>query len=346
MNQPLTSRGLIGYAGAVLAGGISAALFAVARAHAETLLVFLTYLTPIPLFVSGLGSGAKAGVVASITGVLALYAMQVSYSTGTLYDIVGYLLAVAIPVAALTALALRYRIVSVSQVSQDALWCPEGILLSIATLYPCLMFVAAFAATWNIDGGLLHLTSQTITTLIEPVKEQWAKEGKLDADALLRIAASVQNFSRMVPAVIAWSWVAVMFVASLVAQRLLTQNKWQLRTPLQLKNVYVPSFVLYAAAVSGLVAIFAQPPYVESAYPYSYVAYNLCMTLFLPIIVVGLAVMHTIARTTRYPVIILTLFYVILAVMVWPIFLVALLGVLDQWMNFRRRLASGTETAN
>jgi hypothetical protein len=340
MNTPLPSRGLSGYVGAVLAGIISAALFSFARTHAEMIVVFLAYLTPLPLFLAGLGAGPRASLAAAVSATVALVAMQYAFGSANIIAEVGaYILVVVLPATLLSIIALRYRIVSVSQVSQDALWTSEGVLLSLAVLYPCFIFVAAVAATWHVDGGLLHLSMNFLNSLTEPIKQQWAKDGKIDADMLLNFDTAIASTARMLPAMMTWSWVIVIMVMGIIAQRMLTQNNWQLRTSLRLKNFYVPSAILYGAAVTGLIAIFAPSPY-------SYIGLNLCMILFMPITMDGIAVMHATARRTRFPLVVITLFYVTLFILHWPIVVVALLGVLDQWMNFRKRLASGTETAN
>src|ERR1700722_7788558 len=104
MIAPRTTRGPMGYVAAIFAGGVSAALFAVALARAETILVFLTYLTAVPLFIAGLGVGSLGGLIGSLMGTAALYLTAPSNFTFI------YAFVFAIPSIILTTLALRYRV--------------------------------------------------------------------------------------------------------------------------------------------------------------------------------------------------------------------------------------------
>lgn len=338
MSHSLTSRGLTGYAGAVLAGGISAALFAFALAHASTVLIFLSYLAPVPLFVAGFGAGALAAVLASATGMAGLYFHFAASSPEHVVSTVSYAVIMAIPACLFTALAIRPE--AASDAGQGQSMGREGKLLSVAVLYPCFLFVLAFVLTWH-DGGssLLAKTTDVLDTMRMTVETAMKEAGRLGAEEILVLGLWTQILAQVIPAITGWAWIMLMIVTSTVAQRMLVQNNWNLRPSLNGQNIQLPSAILYAAAASGLVACFAPGSW-------SYLGTNLFMILFLPLFVVGLVIIHAWARTTRAPRTVLTLFYVVLSVVLWMAFAVALLGILDQWMNFRRRLASGAETTN
>jgi uncharacterized protein YybS (DUF2232 family) len=131
-------------------------------------------------------------------------------------------------------------------------------------------------------------------------------------------------------------WIFVMMIDGLLAQKALERQKWNLRTGFSLKMLTVPNFMVYVAVVTGLCGTFAPAPL-------DYIGANLCILLSLPFFFNGLAVVHAWAATTRFRMIILLIFYSVITVAVALLFLVAILGVVDQWVNFRQRFTARTK---
>jgi hypothetical protein len=315
MNAPRTARGPLGFIGAVFASGVSATLFAIALMRAETALVLIAYLTAIPLFIAGLGGGSLAGLVASLTGALGLYLVAPSNFAFV------YTFVFAIPSIALTALALRYRIGA----DQKLYWYPEGYLLTAIAIYPCLFFLTVAGLMAGHEGGLLALTTEAFKT----IADQFSKQ--LPADQAALVHAALQRLAKFAPAVVGCTWMVVTIIGMYIAQFLLQQHNWNLREKFSLTGLHVPHWLIYAVALTGLAGTLAPAPY-------DYFGKNLALILGLPFIFVGLAIVHAWAATTRAPTVLLVVFYVALTLFIWLALVVALLGVLDQWVDFRHRM--------
>ncbi len=306
----------MGYAGAIVAGGVSAALFTIAVAHAGSLLIFLIYLTAIPLFMSGLGAGAVAGLVASAGGTAGLFIVAPS-NIGFIYAFIF-----AVPAIALTAMALRYRIGE----DQKIYWYPEGYLLTSIAIYPALLFLGLVVLTSGHPGGLLAITQDALKAVTDEVSKQ------LGGDEAVLVQSAMDRLAKIAPSVVGCTWMLITMISIYVAQSLLKRQGWNLRPSFVMQGLHVPTWLIYAVAITGLAGVVAPAPF-------NYIGNNLSILLGIPFFFVGLAVIHAWAATTRAPMTVLVIFYLILSVIVWVGLLVALIGVLDQWMNFRLRLS-------
>jgi len=320
MNAPIVSRGLNGLLAAVLAGGLSVAFLVTALTHAETPMIFLAYFAALPLYLAGLGAGVLAGLVAPVTATGLLLVLEPVNITFL------YVFAYAVPAIGLSLLALRNRVGTDGKVS----WFPEGKLLTAITIYPCILFLAAVGLASTHQGGLLDLTQQAFVK----VGDHFAKQFD-DADKIDLFRKAMEQAAQIAPALVAYTWILVAIISLAGAQYVLRQQKWNLRAHFSLQALHVPAFLIYAVAATGLMGVF-------TAAPYDYVGRNLSMVLGIPFFFVGLAVIHAWAGGTRFAVFFLLVFYVLLTLLPWLALLVAAIGVLDQWINFRQRITPYT----
>ena len=317
MAPPPTSRGLFSsIAGAILAGLGSAGLLAFALSHAETIFVFVLYMTALPLFIVGLGAGGLASLLASVAGALGLF-----FNGPSNFAFI-YAFIFAVPAMVLTILALRYRLSS----NGVAAWFPTGSLLTVLTFYPCIIFMALASLAWNYHGGLLALTSAKLNEVAPRLIAQVPQADPATVQILIDRAAQIA------PALTSIIWVFVFMACMATAQLILQSQKWNLRDTFAFKSLQVPGWLVYAVAGTGLVGAFAPAQF-------DYIGANISLILGLSFLFVGLAVMHSWAATTRMPYVVLILLYALVLFLPWLILLVALVGVLDQWANFRSRLA-------
>lgn len=318
MTAPVSSRGALGWLGAALGGSLSAAAFAVALAHAETMLVFCAYIAPFPLFFTALGAGAVGGIVAALFGTCVL-AVIVSPAVALVFSMIF-----AFPAAVLSALALRHR----SGEDGRIYWYPEGYLLTALTLYPVMMFLVAMAATSGHDGGLLGMTKGALDAVTKQISVG------IDAEQAAAIGALMGRIPPLLPALIGCSWLFLTLISAVAAQGGLRQQGWQIRPQFTLRDLHIPHWLIIAAAVTGLAGFLAPAPY-------DYAGGNICFMLCVPFALVGIAVVHAYAASrTKGRVAALIAFYVLLGILPWLVVLVALLGALDQILNFRRRFAT------
>jgi uncharacterized protein YybS (DUF2232 family) len=143
----------------------------------------------------------------------------------------------------------------------------------------------------------------------------------------------MERAAQIAPALVGSCWIFVIIISMGAAQRLLVKQGWQLRENFILRDLRIPGSLIYAVAVLGLAGALAPVPY-------GYIAKNAAIMLGLPFFFSGLAVVHAWAATTRAPTLVLIVFYVVLCMpfMAWLLLLIAVLGVIDQWADFRRRM--------
>jgi hypothetical protein len=325
MTTPLPSRGVRGYVGGAIAGGISAAMLEYAVAQPDTyggalLHVCMLLLVMIPLFLAGLGAGTWSGIIASAVSIGMAFAADAQTA-------LGYALLCAVPTAALTALTLRYPADTNGKTAMRT----EGALLSAMVIYAGAVFVIV-ALSFSKAGGLLALTTRTINDEIAPLKDMASPED------FANLQAVVPAIAQTLPALLGLTWVLFALVSMVCAHGLLKQRNWQLRPGFDLQKVFTPDWLIYAVAATGLIAVFAPTPF-------KYIGTNLCMILCLPFFFDGLAVTHAWAATLKARVWFLTLYYLLLS-LPWtmtPVFIMTLLaGIADQWIHFRRRFAAKT----
>jgi uncharacterized protein YybS (DUF2232 family) len=311
----------MGLTSAVLAGGISAALFSYAFSHAETLQIFFAYLAGVPLFAVGLGAGSVSGFVAALIAVVGLI-LVVSPNLAVIYAALY-----ALPIAVLTVLAMRYK----QGDDQKVYWYPEGYLLTALTLYPCLLFLAAVGVMAGQDGGLLGLSSQALHSITDQVS------GQMDPEMAARLPGIMEQIARVLPAMAGCSWIFLILVSAWAAQAILKRSGWLLRSPFGWRDLTLPNWVTLAVAITGLAGYFAPEPY-------NYIGANICIMFCVPLFLAGLAVVHVYAETRKMSrkaaITLLILFYVLLSFLPWLSPVVAMLGALDQGMNLRRRMTA------
>jgi uncharacterized protein YybS (DUF2232 family) len=315
MITPYPKRGAVGPLAALLAGGISALALGVALSHANSLLIFLSYLTALPIFVVGLATGGANALIASAIGMGVLL-----FATAPTVVLI-YALIFVVPASGLVFLALRYRRSDDGKVY----WYPEGYLLTALTLYACLLFLTIAATAAGPDGGLLTITTRLLNEALPQITAQQPPE------TAARIAEAIPQLARILPALVGCSWIFLMMISGFVGHIIVKQQNWHIRDVFELKSIVIPQWLIAAAALTGLAGFFAPGDY-------GYLATNVCMMLSLPFFFVGLAVMHVFAGRQKAPMWVLIPFYVVLTLLPQLGLFVALLGAFDQGLNLRQRL--------
>jgi len=309
----------MGFVAAVLAGGLSAALLLIALNHVGKPLFSIGYFTILPLYLIGLGVGTLASVVAAAAGMIALVTTQPASMAFSYIAIIG------LPAIGLTALALRYRI----GVDQKAHWYPEGYLLTAITLFPSAAFLAGVAFYSTYKGGLLALTTETLIAGADQFAAQFPPD-QIEAFHLM-----MGIIAKIMPMLAASIWILVTVITIGGAQQILQKQKWNLRDGFSITALHMPTWLIYAVAATGLVGVL-------SPAPFDYIGLNLSLILGLPFFFVGLAVFHSFAATFRRSWIPLFVFYALLTVLPMMLLVVAGLGIIDQWADFRQRFARNT----
>ncbi len=305
---------------AIAAGSASALMFAsIISGALISLLLF--YLAPLPLMVAGLGWGplsATIGGIAAASGLGAIFGLPYC---------IAFVIMAALPAWWLGHLALLGRPASngvvsgngAAPVAPDLEWYPVGRVL---------LWIAGFAALTTM-AALLTLGGDAVTIASALQRGLLRIIGPRDA-------ASTGETEQWVDALVAIAPDA----AAIVAMMTLTLNLWlaakitatsgRLHRPWpDLKSAELPPMTLAALCVAiafcftgGLLAILAQ-----------IVAAALMMAYAL----IGFAVLHTLTQALKSRALWLGCTYVMVAVFVWPVIAMVVLGLADAVFGIRQR---------
>ena len=303
-----------------LGAGLLAVLFyaSVATGREETL--FLSFFTQLPLFLAGLGLGYPAVVVAAIAGVaFCLLLVSVSY---------GVALVLALAFAFLHAgpviLFVRQALLSRTDAEGNREWYPLGHLVAWvagtgAAFFLVLFFVLA-GGEQGIEAVVRGFLSEMLTSILQTPTPQ--------AERL------VEAIAPFFPAFAIGWWLFMVIANGALAQGLLVRFGRNVRPSPDFAKMKLPDWLTYTTAGAALVLIAAEPGSVK------FFSRNLVLILCVPFFLLGLAVVHTTARTyVAYPRWVLIPFYFLFILFGgFAAAIVTGFGFVEQAIGIRRRL--------
>lgn len=297
-------------AAAAIGCGLAAACLYLAVMLGSPGTLILVYLTQLPLFAAGLWLGTGAAALAGLTACAVMLA-------------VGDIAAAAL-FAALNAgpaiLLVRQALLARPDADGRILWYPPGLLAAWLTV----LALGGMGAALLIMGGPEGLQS-VLTGIVGHALDRLALQPIPDRDAVAATIAGV------VPGTIAMSWMVMAVVNATLAQGLLVRFKANWRPSPDLAALTLPYWLtalLAAGAAATIVGGGAR-----------FIGVNVMIALLLPFCLGGLAVLHAAARRLNHPAPALIAFYTMSGLFGWPLLVMAVLGLLENWLGLRRRLA-------
>jgi len=310
---------------AIACGALSAVLFLLVLTGSAGAVAF-GYLTALPLFVAGLGAALPGVLIATATAATAVAAVA-----GGLLPALLFLAFSGAPAIVAVRLALRVR----RQADGTLSWYPPGRLITDLAVLAVIGMATAAAVTLDQPGGLrgaIEAVLRETLASLEPVVGATPEPAQ--------VSTAVSLLAAVFPAAVAVSWLLMLVFNGTLAQGLLGLVGRQLRPSPPLGELDPPRWltpVLAALLLAGL----ALP---DQA---GYLAANAAVVLAVPFFFTGLAVVHALIRPLRHRTALQVAFYLILVLFGWPVLIVVGLGILEQWIELRRREAvSGTDREN
>jgi hypothetical protein len=292
-----------------LLGAVGAALYLAVLTGSPGSLI-LVYLAQLPLFAAGLWLGVGAAAIAALTA-------------STILLLVGGIIAVglfagfyAAPVVLLVRLALLARAGPDGAIE----WYPPGLLTAWLTG----LGLAALAAALLLLGGPQGIEALLRETL-SPVIDRFVDQSAASRDAL------TEGLARIIPGVVAGSWMAMTASAAVLAQGVLARFGVSWRPSPDLAALTLPIWVPLLFGVSAAAAAVGGTA--------RFLSINVLIVLAIPFCLAGLAVLHTAVRRLQRPQVPLVTFYVLAGLFGWPLLVIAVLGLLDALFGLRRRFA-------
>jgi hypothetical protein len=296
---------------AVGGGGVSA-IASLAGQFGMPGAVLVACLAPLPLMAVGLALGPKAAAVAAASGIV--FALAVAgLAAATVYASLH-----ALPAALVVERALARG----SWAGNDGARAAGVALASLA------VFVAALAGAIAVVGG-----GGGIETAVRGFLDQGVAltMSGLPADARERFVATAAPMFLGLTGV---SWQLLIAMNAIAAQRLVSRRGRAVRPTPEWSKLTVPDWFAWplvgAAAISLVTGGDAQ-----------YLARNAAMILAVPYFFLGLTVVHALARRSAVKGLLLGVFYVVLVLFTLVAgAIVAGLGMIEQWVGLRERIAS------
>jgi hypothetical protein len=291
------------------AGVLSALLFLAVAVGSPGALI-LGYLAPLPLFAMGLGAGLISAATAGATA-----AALVGAIAGLIPAVTFAALLVA-PAVVLVRQSLLSRIDANGRLE----WYPPGRLVLWLVGGGACLFVAAtvfVSGGRSIEERLRGLFSSALSAYVGPTP----------ATQLQPLVELLSAY----PSIIAVSWLAMIAVNGILAQGLLVRFGRNLRPSPPIGALELPRAVGAVTALAAALAVLAGGSL-------EFIGRNLLVMLGLAFFFAGLGVVHGLLQQVGQRLFVLIGLYVFVLVFGWPIPLVAVVGFVDHWAHFRRRL--------
>lgn len=273
------------------------------------------YFVQLPLLFVGLSLGLASASLASLgsLGLVILFG-------GSIAALVFLVVQVA-P----SLLAARQALLSRQGEDGGVEWYPPGFVLGHLVLYAALVMILALVWVWFMTGNI----EAAFSAAIAQVLEQMGASGMQAA----AFGQELVDHAALVPGVVAVSWVLMTIVNAVLAQFLALRGGQARRPGYRFAEIFLPVWCGPALAVATLAALVVGG---DAAF----FAQGLALLFAVPYLMQGLAVVHSLAGRLPARGLALAGFYLVLVLFSWPLVVgVVLLGLVEEWARFRRRLA-------
>jgi hypothetical protein len=293
---------------AVLAGLASSALFLSVLTGFPGV-VLLAYFVQLPLLLVGLTLGLTGSVIAAASGLL-VNGLIAGFATALVYALVQI-----VPTLVVVRQALLSR-----QDGGQIEWFPPGLLLAQLTALAAGAILVAFVVFLNQPGGLEGAIEGFVTSALQEF-------GALPEG----VAPEFGGWIFVFPGLMATSWLVMIVINAVLAQALAVKIGWNRRPSPDIIALELPWWLWPAIGLAVFLSLLGETGF-------GFLGRSLLMVLVVPYIFLGLAVLHALARKWAYPGLALAALYGSIVVLGWPLLVVLLLGLVEDWAGLRRRL--------
>ena len=155
--------------------------------------------------------------------------------------------------------------------------------------------------------------------------------GSAGVDAQMRCRRVLRRrIAHVFPGAVAASWVIMTVVNGVMAQSLVVRMEKNLRSRPQYSAVDLPHWLSWPLVIAAAVAL-------AGSGEWEYVGRNATLVFATPYFLLGLAVVHTLAKRVTYTGALLMVFYLVIVTSLWATLVVAGIGVVEQWFGLRDR---------
>jgi Predicted membrane protein (DUF2232) len=199
-------------------------------------------------------------------------------------------------------------------------WYPPGLLTAWLTG----LGLAALAAALLLLGGPSGIEA-LLRESLAPAIDRFVNESEASRGAL------TAELARVVPGVVAASWMVMTASTAMLAQGLLARFRVSWRPSPDLAALTLPIWVTVVFGVAVTATAMGGAA--------RFLGINVMIVLAIPFCFAALAVLHAAVRRLRRPQIPLVGFYVLAGLLGWPLLVIAVVGLFDALFGLRRRFA-------
>jgi len=300
-----------------LGAGVVAALLHLSVTLGSPGAFMLAYFAQAPIVATGLALGCMPAAVAA-----AIAAVLVALGSPGVGALSLFVLTSALPVLIIVYFAIQNRIRDGEGEDGSVEWYPVGRLLGWLTVLALVAFVAAYLVFLGAENGVRGATETYLRNVLGALRNVQA-----DAAAVDQL---ITTMAAIFPAVAAASWLLMIVVNGVMAQKFLTASGKNLRPIPAYSEIEVPIWPAAAVIFGALVAIFGGNA--------GFFGINVMLIGTIPFFFIGLAVLHSISAAWPGRLFLLVGAYLFLVLLVWPAAIIALLGLIEHWVRLRERM--------
>ncbi|HBW25452.1 MAG: hypothetical protein A2X70_01950 [Alphaproteobacteria bacterium GWC2_42_16] len=288
----------------VIVGGLLSATLSFSHVVFHPGLVFVSYLGTLPLFLIGLGVGPYPLYGAAIFASSLVFMVEGLFSGGEFLIL-----------SALGPIFLVNRVLLHKTKANKTYWYPASYLLRDLTLASTLVMALSLGFYFYFTFG------ETPSSFIAKFLKAFDPEGTMKGAEPVLL-----TLFPFLPGFLAFSWSLMMLINGALAQGLLVRFHRNLRTSPSLQDLLAPKYLSFFLGLSFFLAFFG----VEIL---GVIGKNFTVIFLFSFFLVGLGQSHVWIHKTSFPIFVLTLFYFCLMVLIWPVFIVCLIGILKPWLD-------------
>lgn len=300
-----------------LGAGVVAALLHLSVTLGSPGAFMLAYFAQAPIVATGLALGFMPAAVAA-----AIAAVLVALGSPGVGALSLFVLTSALPVLIIVYFAIQNRIRDGEGEDGSVEWYPVGRLLGWLMVLALVAFVAAYLVFLGAENGVRGATETYLRNVLGALRNVQA-----DAAAVDQL---ITTMAAIFPAVAAASWLLMIVVNGVMAQKFLTASGKNLRPIPAYSEIEVPIWPAAVVIFGALVAIFGGNA--------GFFGINVMLIGTIPFFFIGLAVLHSISAAWPGRLFLLVGAYLFLVLLVWPAAIIALLGLIEHWVRLRERM--------
>lgn len=301
-----------------LGAGIASALLFAALVGGSVLALPLFLLAPLPLAIAAFGWGTPAGVVAGLAAI-----GGVGFVFGTPAMISMFLADVLPTLVAVHYLGLARQTDPADPAARE--WYPLGRVLTILS---GLVMIGTVLAGIAIGFDVEETSGQVVAAYRDMMLRSGVSPAQMP-DAT-QLEPFVRGTVRMIPAFFPATWVLILTFDLWAAAKVVRRSDRLARADEDVAAVELPSAAGLACVTALVVAVFLDGPI-------GTVAAVVAGALASAHLLVGLGVIHTLARRSPAKIIVLAFVYGLVLLFTLPAGLIALAGLVEPHIGLRRR---------